>query len=89
MKELVLFLSIIWGDATTDQERCQAEADFMAKHEWLEHVGPTIGKFEGIGWGCSDKPSTCTPSKERGLQLSGDATAVTKSGIKVRVRSWR
>jgi len=89
MKELMLFLATIWGDATTDQQRCQAEANFMAEHRWLEHVGPTIGRLEGIGWGYCDNPSTCTPSKWKGFRLTGDATAVTEDGLTIRVRSWR
>lgn len=88
MKELMLFLASIWGTATTDQQRCQAEADFMAKHRWFAHAGPTIGRYEGVGWGRCDKPSTCTPCN-KGLKLTGDATAVTKDGITIRVRSWR
>ncbi len=89
MKELMLFLATIWGDATTDQERCQAEADFMAKHRWLEHVGPTIGRREGIGWGYCENPRTCTPGRLTGLRETGDATAKTEDGLTVRVRSWR
>ena len=89
MKEILIFLATIWGDATTDQQRCQAEADFMAKHRWLGHVGPTIGRHEGVGWGYCSRPSTCVPDKRRRYRLTGDATAVTEDGLTVRVRSWR
>lgn len=89
MKELTLFLATIWGAATNDQERCQAEANFIAEHRFFAHVGPTIGKFEGVGWGYCNKPSTCVPSRKSHLKLSGDATAKTKDGMTVRVRSWR
>jgi len=88
MKTLAMFLASIWGDATNDQQRCQAEANFMAKHRWFDHAGPTIGKYEGIGYGRCDKPCTCTPSG-KGYRQTGDATAVTVDGITVRVRSWR
>ncbi len=89
MKELMLFLATIWGNATTDQQRCQAEANWMAKHRWFAHAGPTIGKYEGIGYGRCEKPSTCTPPRDLKLHLSGEAYAKTKDGITVRVRSWR
>ena len=88
MKGLALFLASIWGDATTDQQRCQAEADFMAKYRFFAHVGPTIGRYEGVGWGRCDKPSTCKPSS-KGLKVSGDAFAKTKDGVTIRVTSWR
>ena len=39
----------IWGDAKTDQERCQAEANYMAKFNKFCHVGPCIGRFEVLG----------------------------------------
>jgi hypothetical protein len=89
MKGLALFLASIWGDATNDQAKCQAEANFMAKHKWFAHCGPTIGKFEGVGWGKCEKPKTCEPDESRGLKVTGDATAKTADGIIVRVRSWR
>lgn len=89
MKELMLFLATIWGNATNDQQRCQAEADFMAKHRWFDHAGPTIGKYEGIGYGRCDKPSTCTPDPKKGYRQTGEAFAKTEDGITVRVRSWR
>lgn len=89
MKGLALFLASIWGDASTDQERCVAEAKWMAEHRWFAHCGATIGRFEGVGWGRCSNPSTCIPDASRGLKLSGDATAVTEDGITVRVRSWR
>ena len=89
MKGLALFLASIWGDATTDQQRCQAEADFMAKHRFFAHVGPTIGKYEGVGWGRCDKPCTCKPDRSKKYRVTGDAFSKTEDGITVRVRSWR
>jgi len=78
----------IWGDAKTDQERCQAEADYMVKYRQFRHVGPCIGRFEGIGYGGrSPKLGTCTPKYK--MRLSGDAVAQTAKGTWVRVRSWR
>jgi len=78
----------IWGNAATDQDKCQAEADYMAKHRAFYHVGPCIGRFEGIGWSKSGKmPGTCTPNKK--MNLTGDATATCNDGTVVRVRSWR
>lgn len=80
----------IWGNAKTDQERCQAEADYMATHRAFRHVGPCIGKFEGIGYG-SRNPNlgTCRPHPNRRMRLTGDARAQCSDGTWVRVRSWR
>lgn len=92
----VLFLAMallfttdsIWGNAQTDQEKCQAEAEYMAKYNKLCHVGPCIGNFEGIGWSRScPTPNTCVPSKR--MRLTGDAIVLTESGLYIRVRSWR
>jgi len=80
--------SSIWGDAKTDQEKCQAEADYMAKNYAFYHVGPCIGRFEGIGYGGSHPNiGTCTPRYK--MKLTGDASAQCKNGKWVRVRSWR
>lgn len=78
----------IWGGATTDQQRCQAEANYMAARNIKRHVGPTIGNFEGIGWGSSPNCRTCTPRRGR-MRLTGDAVARCANGYYVRVRSWR
>ena len=77
----------IWGDATTDQEKCQAEADYMIKYHKNCHVGPCIGRFEGMGYSVNGKiPNTCVPNRK--MKLTGDATA--RDGNRVaRVRSWR
>ena len=77
----------IWTDDMTDQEKCQAEADFMLKYRKNIHVGRTIGRFEGMGYSINGSvPSTCTPRVS--MKLTGDAIA--KSGnIVTRVRSWR
>lgn len=78
----------IWGDAKTDQEKCQAEANYMAKFNKFCHVGPCIGRFEGIGWNRSGgMPGTCVPKYR--MCLTGDATAKCKNGTVIRVRSWR
>jgi hypothetical protein len=78
----------IWGDAKTDQEKCQAEANYMAKFYKFCHVGPCIGRFEGIGWSRSGKmPGTCVPRNR--MRLTGDATAKCDDGTVIRVRSWR
>jgi hypothetical protein len=66
----------------------QAEADFMAKYRFFAHVGPTIGRYEGVGWGRCDKPCTCKPNA-KGLKVTGDAFAKTKDGVTIRVTSWR
>mgnify|MGYP003151884248 FL=1 len=94
-KVLFLILSFlviqdpVWGGAKTDQEKCQAEANYMVKFNKFCHVGPCIGRFEGIGWSRSGnpKPSTCTPKYK--MKLTGDATAVCENGTVIRVRSWR
>ena len=78
----------IWGDAKTDQEKCQAEANYMAKFNKFCHVGPCIGRFEGIGWSRSgNMPGTCVPRYR--MCLTGDATATCEDGTVIRVRSWR
>ena len=77
----------IWTDKMTDQEKCQAEADFMLKHRKNFHVGKTIGRFEGCGYSVNGSvPSTCTPRVS--MKLTGDATA-QDGKIVTRVRSWR
>ena len=86
----LMFLVIsIWGDACSDQERCQREANYMAENHFYGHAGRTIGRFEGVGWGRTDSPSTCVPDRSKGYELSGDATATSEQGITFRVRSWR
>ena len=89
MKLLMIISVSIWGSAKSDQDRCQAEADYMAKHKLYQHVGKTIGRFEGVGYGRSPAPPTCVPDKSKGYKMTGDATAKTSDGITVRVRSWR
>ena len=89
MKCLLILFTIIWGESKTDQQRCQAEADYMARYKIYHHVGKTIGRFEGVGYGRSSLPSTCVPDKSKGYKKTGDATARTSDGITVRVRSWR
>jgi hypothetical protein len=63
-------------------------AYFMAKYRFFAHVGPTIGRYEGVGWGRCDKPCTCKPNA-KGLKVTGDAFAKTKDGVTIRVTSWR
>ena len=78
----------IWTDSMTDQEKCQAEADYMAKNYAYRQVYKCIGKFEGIGYGGSHpKIATCTPKNK--MTLTGDASAQSPNGKWVRVRSWR
>ena len=77
----------IWTDDMTDQEKCQAEADFMLKYRKNIHVGRTIGRFEGMGYSIDGSiPSTCSPRIN--MKLTGDATA-QDGNIVTRVRSWR
>ena len=77
----------IWTDDMTDQEKCQAEADFMLKYRKNIHVGRTIGRFEGMGYSIDGSiPSTCMPRVS--MKLTGDATA-QDGKIVTRVRSWR
>lgn len=71
----------------SDQERCQQEADYMAAHGISGHVGSTIGRFEGVGYGSSPNCNTCTPGG--GMTLTGDASARGRNGMWYRVRSWR
>lgn len=71
----------------SDQQRCQAEAEYMARHNIRGHVFGTIGAFEGIGYGASKNAPTCTPN--RPMRLTGDAAVKGSNGIWYRVRSWR
>jgi len=71
----------------SDQDRCQAEADYMASRGITGHVGSCIGSFEGVGYGSSPQCNTCTPG--RGMNLTGDASARGRNGMWYRVRSWR
>lgn len=75
--------------AETDQERCQKECEYMAKHRIAAHVFGCIGKFEGIGVSRNAKTATCKPDPRRKLRLTGDATCRSKGGWFYRVRSWR
>jgi len=73
--------------AGSDQERCQAEANYMAANGITGHVGSCIGSFEGVGYGSSPNCNTCTPSSS--MNLTGDASAQGRNGMWYRVRSWR
>jgi hypothetical protein len=71
----------------SDQERCQKEAEYMARHGIMGHVGSCIGSFEGVGCGSSPNCRTCTPSSS--MRCTGDACARGRNGMWYRVRSWR
>jgi hypothetical protein len=71
----------------SDQERCQAEADYMARNNIRGHVWGVIGNFEGVGYGSSPNCNTCTPGS--GMTCTGDASARGSNGMWYRVRSWR
>jgi hypothetical protein len=79
----------IWGNAKTDQERCQAEAEYMAEHDIKDHVAGVIGNFEGVGWSTGPCPPTCTPKWWKRMRLTGDAIVKGKNNTYYRVRSWR
>lgn len=81
------YYGTVWQNAQTDQARCEAEARYMAARGIRGHVGPNIGNFEGVGWGFSSRPATCTPG--RAMRLTGDAVAQSANGTWYRVRSWR
>lgn len=85
-----IFTTTIYGYYTntlTDQQRCQAEANYMASNKICGHVWETIGNFEGIGCGNSPNCNTCVPSIN--MRLTGDASAIDNNGRWYRVRSWR
>lgn len=84
--KVVSYTSNIESAGNSDQERCQAEANYMASRGIKNHVWGCIGSFEGIGWGSSPNCNTCTPG--RGMRLTGDASAKGADGW-YRVRSWR
>jgi hypothetical protein len=71
----------------SDQERCQAEANYMAANNITGHVWGTIGNFEGVGYGSSPNCNTCVPNSQ--MNLTGDASAQGRNGKWYRVRSWR
>jgi len=71
----------------SDQERCQAEANYMAANRISGHVWGCIGSFEGVGVGSSPNCNTCTPGNN--MRLTGDACAQDNNGRWYRVRSWR
>lgn len=71
----------------SDQERCQAEANYMAANNITGHVWGCIGRFEGVGYGSSPNCNTCTPGSS--MALTGDASAQGRNGMWYRVRSWR
>lgn len=71
----------------SDQERCQAEANYMAANNIAGHVWGVIGNFEGVGYGNSPNCQTCTPNSN--MRMTGDASALGRNGKWYRVRSWR
>lgn len=71
----------------SDQERCEAEASYMAKNNIRGHVWGCIGRFEGIGYGASPNCQTCRPRSN--MRLTGDASVRGRNGMWYRVRSWR
>lgn len=71
----------------SDQERCQAQANYRAQNGITGHVGSTIGRFEGVGYGSSPNCNTCTPGSS--MNCTGDACAQGRNGMWYRVRSWR
>jgi hypothetical protein len=73
--------------SSSDQDRCQAEANYMAANNISGHVWGVIGSFEGVGYGSSPNCNTCTPSNN--MRLTGDASAQGRNGMWYRVRSWR
>ena len=73
--------------SSSDQERCQAEANHMAANNITGHVWGVIGNFEGVGYGSSPNCNTCTPSNN--MSLTGDASAQGRNGMWYRVRSCR
>ena len=75
------------NNMSSDQERCQAEANYMAANNISGHVWGTIGNFEGVGYGSSPNCSTCVPSGR--MTPTGDASAQGRNGKWYRVRSWR
>ncbi|NBX98075.1 hypothetical protein EB118_18705 [bacterium] len=72
---------------TTDQQKCEYEANYMAAHNISTHVGSVIGNFEGVGVGNKPNCNTCVPQVN--MRLTGDYSAQGKNGKWYRVRSWR
>lgn len=72
---------------SSDQQRCEQEANYMAANNITGHVWGVIGRFEGVGYGSSPNCNTCVPSSN--MNLTGDASAMGRNGMWYRVRSWR
>jgi hypothetical protein len=70
-----------------DQSACQAKANYLAATGVLSHGNYTIGAFEGIGVGGNSLCDTCVPGGA--MSLSGDASALSATGMWYRVRAWR
>jgi len=82
------YSSVDYGDAQTDQELAQVEANYMAKHHSSWHVGRNLGGFEGCGWSGSIRNcATCVPGY--GMTLTADAASQDNYGRWYRVRVWR
>ena len=82
------YSSVDYGDAQTDQELAQVEANYMAKHHSSWHVGRNLGGFEGCGWsGTIRNCATCVPGY--GMTLTADAAVQDNYGRWYRVRVWR
>lgn len=84
--KIYAYSTLVVGE-NSDQDRCQAEANYMAANNITGHVWGVIGSFEGVGYGSSPNCNTCTPSNH--MTLTGDASAQGKNGMWYRVRSWR
>ncbi len=75
------------GIIQSDQDICQQKANLAAARNIRGHVGGAFPyAFEGVGWGV-EGCATCRPGWN--ATLTGDASAVSASGVVYRCRSWR
>ena len=78
----------IWTDSMTDQEKCQAEADYMAKIMLIvtfinASVSLKVSDMVAV------TPRSLLALRKYKMTLTGDASAQSPNGKWVRVRSWR
>jgi hypothetical protein len=72
-----------------DQAAATQKIEYMVQNNIINrHVGPMIGRFEGIGYSTSpNNIRTCTPRQP--MTLTADVVRRTRDGMYLRIRIWR
>jgi hypothetical protein len=72
-----------------DQAAATRKIEYMVQNNiYNRHIGPMIGRFEGIGY--SANPTnirTCVPRQR--MTLTADVVRRTRDGMYLRIRIWR